>query len=67
MRASEGDTRAGPRGRAWKRALAVLLGLVVLEVGGRVWLTRFADEKSYTRYMPLADVPPTQRMYRGHH
>jgi hypothetical protein len=46
-----------PRGRWRKRLLAVLLGFVLLEVGARVWLTQFASERSYTRYMPLSEVP----------
>ena len=62
-----GASSPKPRGRWRKRLLAVLLGFVLLEVGARVWLTQFASERSYTRYMPLSEVPRTAWMYRGHH
>jgi len=60
-------TTTKPRGRWRKRLLAVGLGFVVLEAGARVWMTQFASERSYTRYMPLSEVPRTAWMYRGHH
>ena len=62
-----GATASKPRGRWRKRLLAVAIGFVLLEVGARVWLTQLASERSYTRYMPLSEVPRKAWMYRGHH
>jgi lysophospholipase L1-like esterase len=62
-------THEGARKRAsWgKRLLAILIGFALLEGGARLWLTQFASERSYTRYMPLSEVPRSAWMYRGHH
>jgi lysophospholipase L1-like esterase len=67
MEAGATSASPKPRGRWLKRLLAVALGFVLLEVGVRVWLTQLASERSYTRYMPLSEVPRSAWMYRGHH
>jgi len=67
MEAGATPTSTTQRSRWPKRLLAIALGLVLLEVGARVWLTQFASERSYTRYMPLSEVPRSAWMYRGHH
>ncbi len=46
---------------------AVLLTLILLELGARIWLNHFASPEDYIRYALYTDIDPSAFRWTGHH